>query len=188
MKSNLFGRLMVFSMIALSMAATRAQAQTELPQPSGYAGLALGYADPSDLNGRLGYGANIGLKFPYGLGAGLFFLNSAGSENGIDTAISHYGIEAHYGFAFFDAEKPQPGFGSPAPGLKLGARLGASTFGATGTNAPAGKTSFTAGPSVAYDIEIPYGLTVGADVSAMFTFGERSGSTLYALATTKYWF
>ena len=69
-----------------------AMAQIEKPQATGYAGLLLGYADPTNMDGRLGYGADIGLMFPGGLTGLVYFYNSKDKTNNVDVSG---GIHVH---------------------------------------------------------------------------------------------
>lgn len=182
----------VFSMtvcLVLSLLVSiESSAQTELPQGSGYGGLGLGYADPTNTSGRFGIGASVGLNFPHGLSSGLFFNSSNGNESGVDTQTMHYGVEAGYRFAMLGGAEPEAGFGNPATGFKLGAKIGMATIKVSGGGVDETDNVFTLGPSVAYDFPVAPQFTIGAQADLMFTFNEGGVSTPYVFAVGKYWF
>lgn len=165
-----------------------AQAQTELAQPSGYVGVNIGLASPTNLSSRFGYGANAGLSFPYGLTGGIFFLNSKASDSGTDVQLMHYGFEGAYRFALTAADIPEPGFGDAKTGLKVGGRIGMATAKTDTSGVSTTNSSFTVGPMAGYDFAVAPGVSIGVDTSVMFSFGDAKYSTLYVLGSGKYWF
>lgn len=181
-----------FTILALVLAllpiGVGAHAQTELAQPAGYAGLSLGLAKPTNLQSRLGFGASVGLSFPAGWSGGLFFLNSTGSDSGTDVQLMHYGLEGAYRFALTPSQEPESGFGQAMTGLKLGGRLGMATARSTASGTTVTTNGLTVGPTLAYDFKVAEGFSIGAESSVMYSFGDASYSTLYLLATGKYYF
>lgn len=165
----------LFVMTLVLGAAGTASAQVLLPQQTGYVGLSAGYADPSHLNGRFGFGADFGLKFTNGMTGLLYFLSSSASESGVDTRISHYGVGADYNFA------------ASMPGLRGGLRVGLGSAEVTGGGS-GDSTRFSIGPALGYDHPINESFTFGAETQIQWTMWEETRTTWYALANVKLWF
>lgn len=154
--------------LLLNMTGLTALAQTELPQPVGFASLLLGYSKPHDLDGRLGYGAEIGLRMPNRVTAFGYFLASAAKQNNVDANVSHYGVGGDYKF-------------DQLMGLRIGARLGM-------VNESTYSSRFSFGPHVAWEYDLAPNLSLGVEPILMIDTGTRSGSTLYVLGTGKFLF
>lgn len=155
-------------------------AQVEKNQGMGYAGLMLGFADPTNMDPRLGYGANVGLIFPMGLTGSIYILNSTESENGVDTSVLHYGLGVDYSLSGM--------FSGPLGGLHAGLKLGMATAETEFRGASNSEDFFTFGPSVGYDYPIVSYFSVGGEANLLLASGDNTVSTLYVLATGKFWF
>src|SRR5688500_14102248 len=82
---------------ALAFSTFTANAQDTGPDATngtGYAGILIGYADPTNIDGRQGYGVDIGLMFPSGLTGLIFGYSSTDETDGIDNTITQYGLGA----------------------------------------------------------------------------------------------
>lgn len=152
------------------------QAQTELPQAQGFVGLDVGYADPTNLDGRFGIGADVGLMFPSNWTALGFFRSSTAETDGVENSFMHYGLGSDYII------------GLPAGRLSLGGRIGAETRAVSGGAEDEDSTELAIGPHIGYDYPVNETFSVGADSSLMVSFGDASVSTLYVLGSVKYWF
>lgn len=171
---NIFKKSIVnlFAFAALVTAALPAQAQTELPQPGGYAGLLLGYAKPGDFDGTLGYGAEIGLAFTNGLTGFGYFMGAEPEEAGVKATYSHYGVGAEYRFDQW------------INGLRAGARLGMASVDGGGVS----DSAFSVGPHVGRDYRVAENLSVGVEPILMFDMFDESDTTLYVFGTGRFWF
>jgi hypothetical protein len=154
-------------------------AQIEKPNASGYVGVLLGYADPTNMDGRFGYGVDFGLMFPNAVTGVLFAYSSSAETDGTDVVITQYGLGADYSLAnWFD------GFlGS----LKGGIKLGMSTLDVDAPGADDG-SEFFVGPSLGFDRLIADGFSIGAQSDLLFVTADPGYSTLYLWLTGKYWF
>lgn len=166
------------ALIALLMSSSFAFAQFETPQATGYVGLGLGYADPTNMDGRMGYGVNAGLIFPNGLSGNIFALNSEGD----DVSLMQYGLGVD--FALRGLLGDSLGF------LKAGLKIGMSDM---EVETPIGDMSdegFFWGPSISADYMVTEAFSLGGEVDVLFTSGDKVGdySMLYILGTGKYWF
>lgn len=162
----------VFALATVLTLALPAQAQTELPQPGGFAGLLLGYAKPGDLDGSLGYGAEIGLAFTNGLTGFGYFMGSEPEEAGVKATYSHYGLGAEYRFDQW------------INGLRAGARLGMASVDVGG----ASDSAFSFGPHIGWDYRVAPNLSVGVEPVIMFDMFDDSDTTLYVFGTGRFWF
>lgn len=174
-----FNKILVSVMFAL--AAPLASAQIEKPQATGYAGLLAGYADPTNVDGRLGYGADIGLRFPAGLTGLIYFYNSKADQDNVDLQIMHYGLGVDYSLqSMFD------GF---LGGLKAGVKVGMADYSAKATGiASVSESDLAYGPSVGMDYMLTQSFSLGGQADLLFVTGDHGYSTLYVLASGKYWF
>ncbi len=156
-----------------------AYAQIETNQGTGFAGLMVGYADPTNLDGRFGYGANVGMIFPNGITGLIYVLSSNGDEQGADVQILHYGVGADYSLSGL--------FTGPLGGLHAGLRLGMATI---DTDFPGAESDeqFTYGPALGYDYKFMPSFSLGGEADLLFSSGDNAVTTLYVLATGKYWF
>jgi hypothetical protein len=174
MKTALLG-LLIFL-----MGSTSAWAQIEKNQGTGFAGLMAGYADPTNMDGRFGFGADIGMIFPNGVTGLIYVLSSTGEEQGVDIQILHYGLGADYSLSGI--------FSGPLAGLHGGIRLGMASVEADGNGVSASDSIFTYGPALGYDYTLTPGFSLGGEADLLLSSGDDSVSTLYLLVTGKYWF
>jgi hypothetical protein len=152
-------------------------AQIEMDQPEGFAGLLLGLASPTDVDSRFGYGAEVGLSFTNNWSLEGFFLSSGDSEGLVDTQLMHYGVGADYHL------------NPDRTGFRFGVRIGASTSTVSAPGiADVSDTEFTLGPHAGYDFPLSERFTVGGSAMWFPNLGDGEGSTLYVLGSGKFWF
>jgi hypothetical protein len=178
----MFRSLQVF-LLGLTLAMPPlALAQTPMPDTTGFVGVAAGYGDPTSLDGRFGWGADLGMMFSSGLIGSVFYRASQATQDDRESRIDHLGLGADWSLARV--------FSGPAAGFRGGVRAGASTLDASGGDQPGvTDTEFSFGPALGYDFwNLPHGLTVGGEGDLLFTMGPRQFSTLYILANLRYWF
>lgn len=174
-----------FTMAALllSVAAPSAFAQNERGSSAGFVGLSAGYADPTNLKGRLGFGADVGTMLWNGLMTSAYYRYSSASEMSTDVKVEHYGLGADMSLA--------PYVPNWMGGLHGGLRAGVSTLDPVAKSDGGSKKAmeFSYGPAVGYDLfQLGYGLSVGAEAMLLFTGGGNKTNTLYVTANLRYWF
>ena len=170
--------------LAMLSLAPLAQAQTSTsPDVTGFVGGSVGYADPTSINGRLGYGGDAGLMFGNGMIGSVFYRNSQDKESHRNVQVQHYGVGFDWSLARL--------ISGPVGGFRAGVRAGASVLekDRRGNMSGVEDTEFSFGPTLGYDlIHLPYNFSIGAEANLMFTMGPAQYSTLYVLANVKYWF
>ena len=171
--------------LALLSLAPIAQAQTTMNRDvTGYVGGSIGYADPTAINGRLGYGGDAGMMFSNGMIGSLYYRASDDKETHRSVQVQHYGVGFDWSLARF--------ISGPLGGFRAGVRAGVSVMDKDRLNstvAPIYDTEFAFGPTLGYDLfHLPGNISIGAEANLMFTQGPAQFSTLYVLANAKYWF
>jgi len=166
--------------LAFSLIGSVASAQIEKPQAAGYAGLLLGYSDPTNADGRLAYGADVGMIFPRGLTGSLFFYNSVGKEQNADVQIMHYGLGLGYSLSGM--------FDGWLGGLNAGVKVGMSSVDVDTPGAKDGDAEFAFGPSLGMDYMITSSFSLGGQADLLFVTAEPGYSNLFLFATGKFWF
>jgi hypothetical protein len=158
-------------------------AQAERGEGSSYVSVSAGYADPTNLNGRFGWGGDAGFMFSNGITGSVFYRNNIATEQQRDYRLDHFGLGADWSLAH-----SLPG---ALGGLRGGVRAGASTrdVSSLGNQPSTASTEFSFGPAIGYDIwNLARNFSVGAESSLFFTMGPNQYATLYVLANLKYWF
>ncbi|MGE0526414.1 MAG: hypothetical protein AB7P49_05065, partial [Bdellovibrionales bacterium] len=63
----------------------------------GYVGLMIGMADPTNIEGRMAFGASAGMQFYNNITGSVFYLMSKAEEgSGVDVTLTHFGLGADY--------------------------------------------------------------------------------------------
>ena len=173
-------------LVSLAMISIAPLAHAQMSTSSdvtGFVGASLGYADPTSINGRFGYGGDAGMMFSNGMMGSLFYRNSNGQESHRDVQVQHYGVGFDWSLARF--------ISGPVGGFRAGIRGGVSTMDKNRNNnvGTVVDTEFAFGPTLGYDLfHLPANFSIGAEANLMFTMGPAQFSTLYVLANVKYWF
>lgn len=157
-----------------------AHAQIEKNQGTGFAGLLAGYADPTNVDGRFGYGAQVGMIFPNGVTGLLYLMNSVASQNSADITLMHYGAGLDYSLSGV--------LSGPLGGLHAGVRAGMVSYKVEGAGASVTDDSFSYGPALGYDHAITAAFSLGGEADLMISSDSDLQNTLYLLATGKFWF
>ena len=167
--------LLTASSLAFLMGGMSASAQVEKTNANGYVGVLLGYADPTNMDGRFGYGIDAGLMFTNGLTGNIF----AYSSDGDDVTITQYGLGVDYALSNW--------FEGFLGTLKGGLKIGMSTLDVDVPGADT-ESDFFFGPSIGMDHMLAQNFSVGAQADLLFTMGDTDYSMLYLWLTGKYWF
>jgi hypothetical protein len=163
--------------LAFAVIGMSANAQVERNNAMGYIGGLVGYADPTGIDGRLGYGVDFGMIFPSGITGLLFAYNSTGETENIETEIMVYGLGVDYSLS----KMFESGF---LHNLKAGVKVGMANLDVEGAD---DESDFTFGPSLGMDHMITEAFSVGGQADLLFVTGDEGYSTLYLFVTGKYW-
>lgn len=173
--------MMKFKLAALAFALVghTAMAQVETSQATGYVGALVGYADPTGMDGSLGYGVTIGMMFPNGFSGNIWGLSTTTDTNSVDVTLIQYGLGVDYALSGL--------LGDRLAMMKAGLKIGMSTV---DVDAPGvdEETDFVWGPSLSADWMMASAFSLGGEANLLFQTSEPGYSVLYLMVTGKYWF
>ncbi len=173
---------LLFTALMLVFSSASANAQVDNSDATGYAGILVGYADPTNIDGRLGYGIDLGMMFPNGLTGLVFAYSSTDGDNGVDNTIMQYGLGMDMSLSHFFGDT-WSWIARMKGGLKVGMSDLDADVPAPGTDVS--ESDFVWGPSIGTDYAVTTSITAGLQADLLIA---PDYSTLYIFGTAKYWF